>query len=103
LLIGGQRPRIASAWPSGEYYALIARGDQHPKAGVIRWTLRDPFPPIPIPLIAPDPDVTIDLQQVFSRAYDEGRYRRVVNYTASPVAPLSAADREWAAGIARSH
>src|SRR5580700_2109214 len=56
LLIGGQRPRIASPWLAGEYYALIARGDQHPKAGVIRWTFRDMLPPIPIPLIAPDPD-----------------------------------------------
>lgn len=101
LLVAGQRPPISSPWLAGEYYALIARGDEHPKAGVIRWTLHDSLPPIPIPLVAPDPDVTVDLQQVFTRAYDEGRYRRVLNYAAPPVAPLAAADREWAAGVAR--
>jgi Protein of unknown function (DUF4058) len=102
LLVGGQRPPIASPWPPGEYYTLIARTDQHPKASVIRWNLRDPLPPIPIPLVAPDPDVTVDLKQVFSRAYDEGRYRRALNYLAPLTAPLSAADKEWAAGVARS-
>ena len=102
LLVGGRRPPIASPWPPGEYYTLIARGDQHPKAGVIRWTIHDPLPEIPIPLVAPDPDVKIDLQHVFSRAYDEGRYRRVVNYSALPVAPLSAADKEWATERIRS-
>lgn len=96
LLVGGKRPPIASPWLPGEYYALIARGDQHPKAGVIRWSLRDRLPLVPIPLVAPDPDVTIDLQQIFDRAYDEGRYRRVLNYAARPVAPLSPADVAWA-------
>jgi hypothetical protein len=32
LLAGGHRHLIATPWSSGEYHALIARGDQHPTA-----------------------------------------------------------------------
>jgi hypothetical protein len=102
LLAAGQRPPIASRWPPGEYYALIARGRQHPRAGLIRWTPRDAMPVIPIPLVAPDPDVGLDLQQVFTKTYDEGRYVRELKYDSPPAAPLSEADREWAAEQARS-
>ena len=101
LLVDGRRPAIASPWPASDYYALIARGDQHPRAGLIRWNLRDPLATIPIPLLPPDPDVLLDLQPVFARAYDDGRYARVLNYKAPPVARLSPADRAWAAEIAR--
>jgi hypothetical protein len=100
LLVGGQRPPIASPWPPSDYYVLIARGEKHPKAGMIRWNLRDRLPTIPIPLLDTDPDVPLDLATAFTTAYDRGRYARVVKYAAPPVAPLAATDREWAAGIA---
>ena len=102
LLAGGHRPPIASAWPPGDYYTLIARGEQHPRAGIKRWSVRDPLPTIPIPLRAPDPDVPLALAQVFSQAYEEGRYARVLNYAVPPSAPLRADDLAWAAERGRA-
>jgi hypothetical protein len=100
LLVGGQRPRIASVWQPSDYYALIARGAQHPQAGVVRWNVRDRLPPIPIPLLAPDADVSLDLQPIFTSAYDRGRYSRFLGYAAPLLASLAPADRTWAAEIA---
>jgi hypothetical protein len=101
LLVGGRRPRIATPWPTSDYYALIARGDQHPRAGLVRWNLRDRLPTVPIPLLTPDPNVLLSLQDVFTRAYDDGRYVRVLDYKVPPKAPLNPADRAWAAEVAR--
>jgi hypothetical protein len=102
LLVGGLRPPISSPWLPSDYYALIARGPEHPRASLVRWNVRDRLPTIPTPLLAPDPDVLLDLQAVFTQTYDRGRYAPSLNYVALPVAPLAAADREWAAGIARA-
>ncbi len=46
------------------YYAIIARAARLPVAEVYRWTVREPLPPVPIPLREPDPDLLIDLRRV---------------------------------------
>lgn len=102
LLVGGERPRIASPWPTGEYYALVLRAGRPVKAGVRRWRLSDPLPAIPVPLRAPDADVSIDLAPVFATAYERGRYARRINYANPVPAPLGAKNRAWAERIARA-
>ena len=42
-------------------------------------SMRLRLPPLAIPLLPGDPDVTVDLQAVFDRAYDAGPYRREVD------------------------
>jgi hypothetical protein len=38
------------------------------------------LPKIPIPLEDPDPDVFLDLAEIFALAYQRGRYARLINY-----------------------
>jgi hypothetical protein len=102
LLVGGRRPEIDSAWPPGDYYALIARPEQRPFADIKSWSVRDPLPTIPIPLRAPDPDVQLDLAKVFTTTYDRGRYARVIDYAATLHVPLRADDLDWADEKARA-
>jgi hypothetical protein len=102
LLAGGRRPDIESAWPPGDYYALIARPEQRPFADIKSWLVRDPLPTIPIPLRAPDPDVPLNLAKVFTTTYDRGRYARVIDYAATLHAPLRTSDLDWAAAQARA-
>jgi len=60
--------------------------------------LRDLLPCIAVPLRESEPEVTLDLQHVFNRAYDDGPYHRgAVNYAAPPRPPLPDADAGWAA------
>lgn len=58
--------------------------------------LRDPLPCIPVPLSGDDPDVLLDLQVAFNRVYQEGPYRRMIDYSAAPPPPLDKKDAAWA-------
>jgi hypothetical protein len=59
-------------------------------------TLREPLPCILVPLAGDDPDVLLDLQLAFNRAYADGPYTRMVDYTGDADPPLRAEDAAWA-------
>jgi hypothetical protein len=90
LLLGGQRLPFDEPLPAGDYYALVSRSDRRPDCDVYAWTIRQPLPPIPIPLKPPDPDIVLELGVVFATAYERGRYRRSIDYDAP--APISLGD-----------
>jgi hypothetical protein len=101
FLLGGQRLPMGRALPRGDYYALVARAERRPDCDVYAWTIRDPLPSIPIPLLAPDPDVLLDLAAVFATAYQRGRYPRLIDYSAPVTMVRKSEDRAWAEGMAR--
>jgi hypothetical protein len=101
LLLGGQGLPMVRALPHGDYYALVARAERRPDCDVYARTIRDPLPSIPIPLLAPDPDVVLDLGAVFATAYERGRYARWLDYTAPLAIVKKPEDRAWAEQIAR--
>jgi hypothetical protein len=101
LLLGGRRPEAAESLPAADYYAIVTRSTDPQTREVYSWGLRQPLPTIPVPLRAPDRDVPLDLAAACLIAYDRGGYVRRLRYDASPVAPLRAADREWAQGVVR--
>jgi Protein of unknown function (DUF4058) len=68
---------------------------------VFAWSLRDPLPTIPIPLLSPDPDVPLELASIFRTVYDRARYERSINYHSPLGLPLRPEDRTWAEAIAR--
>jgi hypothetical protein len=100
LLRGGPRMPV-KARPDCDYYAVVSRAGRRPKADLWPIRLRDRLPPIPVPLDAPDPDVTLDLQEAFHRAYDAGGYEKYI-YSGSPVPPLSPEDQRWAGELLAS-
>jgi Protein of unknown function (DUF4058) len=67
---------------------------------VYAWTLRDRLPAIPIPLVAPERDVKLDLSGVFATAYDRGRYARLINYDTNSSLPRNPASRAWTVKMA---
>jgi hypothetical protein len=101
FLLGGQRLPMDRPLPRGDYYALVARAERRPDCDVYAWTIRDPLPSIPIPLLAPDPDVLLDLAAVFATAYQRGRYPRLIDYSAPLTMVRKSEDRAWAEGMAR--
>lgn len=96
LLVGGNRLLHRQPLPAGDYFAFVSRLDRRPDCQVYAWTLRQPLPIIPIPLLAPDPDVQVDLEAVFGVAYERGRYGRALAYGTTPAAPLAETDQTWA-------
>src|SRR5262245_54457973 len=57
LLIGGRRPPMARPLPPGDCYAFVAREGRRPDCEVYAWTIRNPLPILPVPLLPPDADV----------------------------------------------
>jgi hypothetical protein len=101
FLLGGRRLSMSRPLPTGDYYALISRAERRPDCEVYAWTVHDRLPAIPIPLSRPDPDALVDLEAVFTTAYNRGRYSRLIDYATTPVVLRRQDDRAWAEKIAR--
>jgi hypothetical protein len=97
LLVGGNRIPAARPLPRGDYFALVARSERRPMADVYAFSVRDPLPPIPIPLRPPDADIMVDLSAVFATTYERGRYRPALRYADPLSPPFAPEDRDWCA------
>jgi hypothetical protein len=92
--------------PPPHYLVLVNRAWR--RGGAVAYQvfpcgLREWLPCIPVPLKQGEPEVPLDLQFVFNRAYDGGPYRRgAVNYSQPPQPPLSEPDAAWAEQWLRS-
>ncbi len=81
-----------------DYHVSVRRFDRPTAFLVYPLSMRLRLPPLAIPLLPGDPDVTVDLQAVFDRAYDAGPYRREVEYGEDPVIPPFHPDQaKWVA------
>jgi hypothetical protein len=103
LLLSGTRMPLSGRMPTGDYVAIVARSERRPNADVYAWPLRQPLPVLPIPLRVPDPDVRLDLAEVFRMTYDRGGYSRIMRYGRPLPAslPISPEDRTWAESLTR--
>jgi len=97
LLRGGVRPS-PPAVPPCDYYAMVSRVEDRPGVGFWPIHLRDPLPTLPIPLSAPDRDVTLDVQQALHHVYDAAGFAKYI-YQSAPQPPLLPGDVAWAATI----
>lgn len=97
LLRGGPRLPLDDL-PPCDYYAMVARAEERPRAAVWPIKLRDPLPTIPIPLRAPDPDAKLDLQALLHQVYDAAGYEDYV-YRTEPQPALTTEDKAWAESL----
>lgn len=102
LLLGGRRLPMKGPLPPGDCFAIVARAESRPGCDIYAWSIRQPLPTIPIPLLPPDPDVPLDLATVFATAYDRGRYARILDYGAPLGLPLAPEDLAWVEQTARA-
>jgi hypothetical protein len=99
LLRGGERVPMGAPLPPPDYYAIVSRASRRPFADVWRWRLADPMPPVRIPLAGKDPDVALDLQAVFSAAYERAGYDYALDYEREIAPPVSAEVAAWARSV----
>jgi hypothetical protein len=99
LLRRGERLPLQPDPPPGDYYVVLSRADRRPDAEVWAIRLQDPLPVVPMPLLAPDPDVSIDLGAALAAVYQRAAYDLDVNYRAAPFPPLEGDDALWAARL----
>lgn len=108
LLRGGTHttavPRERALAQTGpfDYHVCIRRFDDWENFLVYAIKLEQRLPEIAIPLLPEDGMVTIDLQAVFDRCYDTGRYGRQLAYSERiPEPPLNAEQQDWAIRLLR--
>jgi hypothetical protein len=99
LLRGGERLPTVETLPPADYYAFVSRAHRRPEVEVYPWTLRQPLPPISVPLTGDDPDVTLDLQSIFNTLYDRAGYDYSLDYRRPIEPPLNDSDASWAQQI----
>jgi hypothetical protein len=102
LLRGGEhttavrRDRMLRKVGPVDYHVSVHRFDNLEDYFIYPILLDERLPEIAIPLLPGDSDVVVDLQSVFDRCYETGRYRRRVRYgELSLNPPLSAEKMEW--------
>ncbi len=92
LLRGGSKMPMLTPWPNSPYTLLVSRMSRATYGRVWKAHFERPLPPIPVPLLSSDPDLTLDLQPLIDGIYSLGRYDERIDY-ARPLTPaLSAAD-----------
>jgi len=84
-----------------DYHAYVSESASRPEG--LLWPIRlaDKLPQITIPLAAAD-RVALDLQTVFTMAYDNAFYSSQLDYTQDPVPPLTPAQARWAKKLLKS-
>jgi hypothetical protein len=85
--------------PPTHYLVMVCNASERPDSSVWLMSVRQPLPTIPIPLLAPDPPVPLDIGQALRTAYERARYDLRVDYRKPPVPSLSPADAIWAEAL----
>jgi hypothetical protein len=100
LLRRGERPgwELEDLPAATAYVCLVnrARADELRISEIWPLALADPLPTLPIPLLAPDPDLPLDLTAALRQIYARARYSRRIDYRSElPPPALSPAEAEW--------
>jgi hypothetical protein len=99
LLRQWPRMPLEDPLPACDYLAVVSDASERPVCEVWPLGLRQPLPVLPIPLVAPDPRVPLDVNQALHTAYARARYDLRVDYSRPPSPPLSPEQAAWAAAL----
>ena len=95
--------RFRAVVPSCDYHVSVMVAGSPIRYYVAPIKLADRLPRVPIPLDAGAAPVTIDLQAVFDRCYDEGGFAKRAKYARQQPDPsLTAEQQAWADGVLRA-
>jgi hypothetical protein len=94
------RPHSVPDWHRTDYRACVRRATQTGKVEFYPIALRQRLPTISVPLRSNDSDASLDLQHLFERAYESGRYAST-DYRKSCEPPLDGEDAAWADQLLR--
>jgi hypothetical protein len=89
LLRTGERIPMEEPLPPAPYYIYLGRFEIRPVTDVWPISLDQPLPMIPIPLLAGDADVILDLQLALTTVYDLCDYDLEIDYTRPPEGALT--------------
>jgi Protein of unknown function (DUF4058) len=95
-LLRGGKPFPIVAEYLGDYRILVCRGDRRPVADLYAFSLKQPIPSVPIPLLPGEEEPILELQKLLNYVYQRGRYHLALDYSQPPQPPLSEENVQWA-------
>ena len=96
LLRAGEPMAVVGRAARSDYRILISRGRQRPKAQLYFFTLRQPIPQFPLPLLPGEIEPLVDLNTILHALYTRARFDLRLDYSQPPVPPLTPEDTDWA-------
>jgi hypothetical protein len=102
LLRSGKRLPMQTPLPEAAYFIFLSRAEQRPLTDVWPIQLSESLPAVPVPLLAGDGEVPLDLQLALANVYDLSGYDLAVDYTQPPEIRLNAAEAEWVETLLRA-
>jgi hypothetical protein len=102
LLRTGHRLPMQEPLPPAPYYVYLGRFETRPDTDVWPIKLDRSLPRVPVPLLAEDRDVELDLQLALTTVYDLSDYDLEIDYTQSPDVPLSSEEAAWSDSCLRA-
>ncbi len=94
LLRRGIRP-FTSQKSTGQYQMMLLRAKTN-KAAIWSVNIQDSLPILPVPLLAPDPDVPLEIGKAMAIIFERSLYHLSINYGEKPAPPaFSDADWQW--------
>ena len=90
--------------PASDYRILICRAWQRPDALLYPFTVRQPIPQFPLPLLPDDPEPEVNLGPIIDGMHHTARYTQVAAYENPPPEPdFPPATRQWIAEQVAAH
>ena len=83
------------------HYVVSVSRRTPPRREAYTADVRGRLPRVAVPLGDGDADVTLDVQSVFTRCWDEGPYPELLRYDGPPPGPMSAEDVAWCEDVLR--
>lgn len=99
LLRHWPRMPLEGPFPAYDYLVMVSNADERPVCHAWPIRVRQTLPVIPVPLLQPDPPVSLDLGAALQTAYARAHYDLRLHYEEPPVPPLSPEDAQWAAEL----
>lgn len=82
---------LPMAIPTESHYRIVvSRGWQRPSADFYLFSVRQPIPNVPVPLLRNDPEPLLDLNQILHDLYNQGGYDLDIDYSRMPPPPAFA-------------
>jgi len=103
LLRKGTRLPMKRALPERDYFVFLSRVEKRPMTDIWPIRLQDSLPTVPVPLLAPDGDVSLDLQRALATVYDLGGLDLAIHYTKPPEVRLSPTSQAWAKKLLKTN
>ena len=93
--------RLATLAPF-HYLSGVYRASEPLLYQAITWSLREPIPPVPVPLDPGVDEVQLDLAEIFSKTFLTAAFDDVLGYRGDADPPLTGEDAQSADGLLRA-